>query len=111
MKKILIAALLVVLLVCVGAAGCIGSEPIVGNWVISGTDVPVVFNGDGTGTLTISSFIGNTTVPLTWTKVADKSYKVTGTNAAFSAGTYNLSADNKALISVSTGFTVFVKQT
>ena len=40
MKKILFAALLVVLLVSVGSAGCIDSEPIVGDWLVYGTDIP-----------------------------------------------------------------------
>jgi len=109
MKKILIAAVLAVLLVSVGAAGCIGSEPIVGDWLVSGTEIPVVFNDDGTGTLTISFFGITSSIPLTWEKVDEKTFKITGTSEAFNAGTYTVSDDGKSLVEVSTGLTVFVK--
>ncbi|MDO9523092.1 MAG: hypothetical protein Q7J08_05185 [Methanocorpusculum sp.] len=110
MKKILIAAVLAVLLVSVGAAGCIGSEPIVGDWLVSGTEIPVVFHDDGTGTLTLYLFGVISTVPLAWEKVEEKTYKITGTSALFNAGTYTVSADGKSLVEVSTGLTVFVKK-
>jgi len=110
MKKILIAAVLAVLLVSVGAAGCIGSQPIVGDWLVSGTEIPVVFHDDGTGTMTIPLFGIISTVPMTWEKVGEKTYKLTGTSALFNAGTYTLSADGKSLVEVSTGLTVFVKK-
>jgi len=109
MKKILIAAVLAVLLVSVGAAGCIGSESIVGDWFVSGTEIPVVFNDDGTGTMTINFFGITSTVPLKWEKVEEKTFKITGTSEAFNAGTYSVSDDGKSLVEVSTGLTVFVK--
>ena len=109
MKKILIAALLVVLLVSVGSAGCIDSEPIVGDWLVYGTDIPVVFNGDGTGTMTISFFGITSTIPMGWEKVNEKTYKITGTTEAFDAGTYALSSDERSLVDVSTGIISFVK--
>ncbi len=110
MKKILIAAVFAVLFVSVGAAGCIGSEPIVGDWLISGTEIPVVFNDDGTGSLTFSIFGITSTVPLSWEKVEENTYKISGTSELFNAGTYKVSADEKALTEVSTGLTVFVKK-
>jgi hypothetical protein len=110
MKKILIAAVLAVLLVSVGAAGCIGSEPIVGDWFVSGTEIPVVFNDNGTGAMTISFFGITSTVPLTWEKIEEKTFTITGTSELFNAGTYTLSADEKSLVEVSTGITVFVKK-
>ncbi|HJJ51051.1 MAG TPA: hypothetical protein O0X01_05990 [Methanocorpusculum sp.] len=109
MKKILIAALLVALLVSVGSAGCIGSEPIVGNWLVYGTDIPVMFNGDGTGSMTISFFGITSTIPLGWEKVNEKTYKITGTSEAFNAGTYTLSSDEKSLVHAATGIVSFVK--
>ena len=109
MKKILIISLLVVLLACVGAAGCIGGEAIVGNWLISGTDIPVVFNGDGTGTMTLTTLGITTSVPLNWEKVSEKNYKITGTSADIVAGTYTISDDGKSLIGVNSGITVLVK--
>ncbi len=110
MKKILIAALLPVLLVSVGAAGCIGSEPIVGDWFVSGTEIPVVFNDNGTGILTFSILGITSAVPMTWEKIEETTYKLTGTSELFNAGTYILSADGKSLVEVSTGLTVFVKK-
>ncbi len=110
MKKSLIAALLIALFISVGAAGCIASEPIVGNWYIYGTDIPVVFYENGTGSLTISLLGINSTVPMTWEKIEEKTYKLTGTSALFNAGTYTLSTDGKTLVAVSTGITSFVKK-
>ncbi len=110
MKKILIAAVFAVLLVSVDAAGCIGSEPIVGDWFVYGTEFPVIFNNDGTGTLTIPLFGIISTVPMTWEKVEENTYKISGTSVLFNVGTYTLSADGKSLVSVSTGITSFVKK-
>ncbi|NLC90737.1 MAG: hypothetical protein GX679_02925 [Methanocorpusculum parvum] len=111
MKKILIAFVLCVLLFSIGTAGCIGSEPIVGDWLIYGTEIPVVFSNDGTGTITITFFGITSTVPMTWEKTEEKTYKLTGTSELFNAGTYTLSADGKSLVEVSTGLKVFVKKT
>jgi hypothetical protein len=110
MKKILIAALLIVLFGSIGVAGCISSEPIVGDWFIYGTDIPVVFYENGTGNLTFSIFGITSTVPMTWEKIEEKTYKLTGTSELFNAGTYTLSDDGKFLVAVSTGITSFVKK-
>lgn len=110
MKKILLASVLCILIFSIGAAGCIGSEPIVGDWFVYGTEIPVVFNNDGTGTMTISLFGITSTVPMTWEKVDEKTYKLTGTSELFNAGTYKLSDDGKSLEEVSSGLKVFVKK-
>jgi len=109
MKKILIISVIAVLLVCVGAAGCIGGEAIVGNWIVSGTDIPVVFNSDGTGTMTITTLGIVTSVPMNWEKVTEKTYKITGTSAGLVAGTYTISNDGESLVEVNSGVIVFGK--
>lgn len=107
MKKILSASVLCILLLSIGASGCIGSEPIVGDWFVYGTEIPVVFNSDGTGAMTITVLGTTSTVPMTWEKTGEKTYKLTGTSKLFNAGTYTLSADGKYLEEVSTGLKVF----
>ncbi|MDO5845375.1 MAG: hypothetical protein Q4Q04_00465 [Methanocorpusculum sp.] len=101
MKKTLILAVAVVLalFVAITAAGCVGSEPIVGKWNISALNFPVVFNNDGTGTLHVNLFGTSTAVELKWTKFEgkDKTYNVTCSEAALPAGTYTVSSDGKTL--------------
>lgn len=98
MKKFLVISLIAAVLAVTAVAGCIGDDPIVGDWTTAvGGDI--VFNTDGTGMFTITILV-LIDVPLTWTKTADKTYEIsTGeSSAAFSAGTYKLSDDGKSLV-------------
>ena len=71
-KTILVLAVLAVFAAVVGA-GCIGADPIVGEWTFSGGAEPlptIIFNDDGTGTITLHLFGGiSINEELTWSKV------------------------------------------
>lgn len=98
MKKFLVVALAAAVIAVIAAAGCIGGDPIVGDWTTSaGGDI--VFKDDGTGTLTATILLVSVNVPLTWKKTADKTYDLAAgdSTTAFAAGTYTLSADGKTL--------------
>ena len=84
-------------------AGCIGADPIVGEWTFSGGAEPlptIIFNDDGTGTITLHLFGGiSINEELTWSKVEgyDNQYKITTTEKTFPLGEYIISEDGMTL--------------
>ncbi|MBR5142229.1 MAG: hypothetical protein IKW56_00840 [Methanocorpusculum sp.] len=104
MKKtiLLIAAALLAVFAVVGA-GCIGADPIVGEWTISGGAEPlptIIFNDDGTGTISLHLFGGiSINEELTWSKVEgyENQYKITTTEKTFPLGEYIISEDGMTL--------------
>lgn len=89
-------------LLFVGAAGCIGGDPVVGTWEtkpVLGFYVVVEFSGDGNGVVTTKSDLTSSeaSTNFKWEKTEDKTYKITGSDSRFSAGTYTLSDDGKTL--------------
>jgi hypothetical protein len=77
MKKtiLLIAAVILAVFAVVGA-GCIGADPIVGEWKAG--NMPVTFNEDGTGSFTVTlPILGTFNYDLTWAPV--EGYKNTYT--------------------------------
>ncbi len=102
MKKAVILGIAAVLAVFVAVcgAGCIGGDPIVGEWEGANGTIPVVFNDDGTGSFTITiPFLGAKDYQLTWTKVEgyDNQYTISTTENAIPVGTYIISDDGKTL--------------
>lgn len=102
MKKLLILGIICIALLLTAAAGCIGGDPIVGNWQtkpVLGVYLSVEFVNDGTGTIAIHSDLSPAegTTTFNWEKTADKTYKITSSNSQFSAGTYTLSDDGQTL--------------
>lgn len=113
MKKILVAAVLCVILVLVSVVGCVGSDPIVGNWQskqVLGMYVSVLFVNDGTGTIALHTDLSpsETAITFAWEKTAEKIYTITSSDKSLPGGTYKLSDDGKTLSS-STGFIVLNK--
>ena len=105
MNKILIVSVFCLLLVSIGAAGCIASDPIVGSWYFPGSDSTVVFNNDGTGTMTLTLFDTTSKYPVAWEKEGEKTYKIYPLSEIFGIGasTCIISDDGKYLRSPSTG--------
>ncbi len=104
MKKILFAAMICAVLALVSVAGCVGSDPIVGNWEtkpVLGMYVSVEFVNDGTGSVMLHTDLSpaEATTTFTWEKTADKTYKIMSSDKYFSAGTYTLSSDGRTLSS------------
>lgn len=101
MKKTLligIAAVLVVSLAVLGA-GCVGGDPIVGEWKTALTDMPVKFNADGTGTFTAEILGFTKDYKLTWKKVegSKNKYSISTEESLLPLGEYTLSDDGKTL--------------
>lgn len=102
MKKVLIVAVLCIALAMIGVAGCVGGDPIVGNWQtkpVLGVYLSVEFVNGGTGSITVHTDLtpAEGTGSFNWEKTADKTYKITSSDKTFSAGTYTLSDDGKTL--------------
>ncbi|HJJ96714.1 MAG TPA: hypothetical protein O0X38_03620 [Methanocorpusculum sp.] len=114
MKKLLLAAVLCAALVLVSAAGCVGSDPVVGTWEtkpVLGMYVSVQFVNDGTGSIALHTDLSpaEATTSFAWEKTADKTtYKITSSDKSLPGGTYTLSDDGKTLSS-STGLIVLNK--
>ncbi|MDR0981035.1 MAG: hypothetical protein LBL85_04575 [Methanocalculaceae archaeon] len=113
MKKLLLGAVLCAALVLVSVAGCIGSDPVVGNWQtkpVLGVYVSVEFVNDGTGSIALHTDLSpaEATTAFAWEKTADKTYKITSSDKSIPGGTYTLSDDGKTLSS-STGLIVLNK--
>ncbi|HJK76425.1 MAG TPA: hypothetical protein O0X03_02260 [Methanocorpusculum sp.] len=105
MKKLLLAAVLCAALVLVSAAGCIGSDPIVGTWEtkpVLGIYISAEFANDGTGTITLHSDLieSGESVAFAWEKTADNTYSITSSDKTLPGGTYKLSDDGKTLSSL-----------
>lgn len=105
MKKLLLAAVLCAALVLVSAAGCIGSDPIVGTWEtkpVLGIYISAEFANDGTGTITLHSDLieSGESVTFAWEKTADNTYSITSSDKTLPGGTYKLSDDGKTLSSL-----------
>ena len=82
MKKtvLLIAAVFLTVFAVVGA-GCIGADPIVGEWKAG--NMPVTFNEDGTGSFTVTlPILGTFNYDLTWAPVEgyDNTYTIFGSS-------------------------------
>ncbi len=104
MKKrgILSIALVFAVLVTVLGAGCVStpSDPIVGDWVVSSTTIPVVFNNDGTGHFKIElPLIGTQQISLTWIPVegVENTYSIAASGNGIPVGDYVISDDGKTL--------------
>jgi hypothetical protein len=112
MKRIPAAVILFILLGCIGAAGCIWIEPIAGDWVVSGTEITVVFHNNGTGMMTITGTAGTIHIALEWKKVGERTYTISGSDhdVNFISGTYILSEDGKFLHGSLTGAASFEKK-
>ena len=105
MKKLLLAAVLCAAMVLVSAAGCIGSDPIVGTWEtkpVLGIYISAEFANDGTGTITLHSDLieSGESVTFAWEKTADNTYSITSSDKTLPGGTYKLSDDGKTLSSL-----------
>ena len=105
MKKLVLAAVLCAALVLVSAAGCIGSDPIVGTWEtkpVLGIYISAEFANDGTGTITLHSDLieSGESVTFAWEKTADNTYSITSSDKTLPGGTYKLSDDGKTLSSL-----------
>ena len=105
MKKLLLAAVLCAALVLVSAAGCIGSDPIVGTWEtkpVLGIYISAEFANDGTGTITLHSDLTEPgeSATFAWEKTADNTYSITSSDKTLPGGTYKLSDDGKTLSSL-----------
>ena len=92
MKKLLLAAVLCAALVLVSAAGCIGSDPIVGTWEtkpVLGIYISAEFANDGTGTITLHSDLieSGESVTFAWEKTADNTYSITSSDKTLPGGT------------------------
>ena len=85
MKKIILVLAVLSMFAAVVGAGCIGTDPIVGEWTFSGGAEPlptIIFNDDGTGTISLHLFGGiSINEELTWSKVEgyENQYKITTT--------------------------------
>lgn len=106
MKKTPVIALAVVLacaVLCI-CAGCVGSDPIVGDWELDAVimKIPVSFNADGSGVMEASILGSTLSVDLTWKKNDDGSYSIgvaDGKGSSYlSEGKYTLSEDKKELL-------------
>ena len=102
-KTILLGIAVLAVFAAVVGAGCIGADPIVGEWTFSGGAEPlptIIFNDDGTGTITLHLFGGiSINEELTWSKVEgyDNQYKITTTEKTFPLGEYIISEDGMTL--------------
>ena len=98
MKKmiLLIAAAFLTVFAVVGA-GCIGADPIVGEWKAG--SIPVTFNEDGTGSFTVTLFGYSKDYGLTWAPVEGykNTYTISTTENAIPMGEYIISEDGKTL--------------
>ena len=98
MKKtvLLIAAVFLTVFAVVGA-GCIGADPIVGEWKAG--SMPVTFNDDGTGSFEISILGFTKEYGLTWESIEgyDNTYRISTTENAIPVGEYIISEDGKTL--------------
>lgn len=99
MKKtvLLIAAVFLTVFAVVGA-GCIGADPIVGEWKAG--SMPVTFNDDGTGTFAITlPILGTVNYDLTWEAIEgyEGTYKISTTEKGIPMGEYIISEDGKTL--------------
>ena len=103
MKKIILVLAVLAMFAAVVGAGCIGTDPIVGEWTFSGGAEPlptIIFNDDGTGTISLHLFGGiSINEELTWSKVEgyENQYKITTTEKTFPLGEYIISEDGMTL--------------
>ncbi len=98
MKKtiLLITAVFLTVFAVVGA-GCIGADPIVGEWKAG--NMPVTFNDDGTGNFEISILGFTKEYRLTWESIEgyDNTYRISTTESGLPMGEYIISEDGKTL--------------
>ncbi|MBQ4133990.1 MAG: hypothetical protein IJD66_00585 [Methanocorpusculum sp.] len=99
MKKtvLLIAAVFLTVFAVVGA-GCIGADPIVGEWKAG--NMPVTFNEDGTGSFTVTlPILGTFNYDLTWAPVEGykNTYTISTTENGVPIGEYIISEDGMTL--------------
>lgn len=95
-KTILLLAALAVFAAVIGA-GCIGGDPIVGDWKAG--NMPVTFNDDGTGSFEISLLGFTKEYGLTWAPIEgyEGTYKISTTESGLPMGEYIISEDGKTL--------------
>ena len=96
-KTVLLLAALAVFAAVIGA-GCIGADPIVGDWTAG--NIPVTFNEDGTGSFAVTlPIFGTSTYELTWAPVEgyENAYTITTTENTIPMGEYVISDDGKTL--------------
>lgn len=96
-KTILLSLAVLAVFAAVIGAGCVGPDPIVGEWKAG--DMPVTFNEDGTGTFEISLFGFTKEYALTWAPVEGykNTYTISTTESGIQVGEYVISEDGKTL--------------
>lgn len=100
MKKIvLLTAVMIAALASAACAGCIGADPIVGEW--NANKIVMTINDDGTGNGHYSFSVISIDIPLKWTKT-DSAYIISisssdGSDKYGISGKYTLSEDKKTL--------------
>ena len=97
-KTILLGIAVLAVFAAVVGAGCIGADPIVGEWKAG--NMPVTFNDDGTGSFEVTlPILGTATYDLTWAPVEgyENTYTITTTQNAIPVGEYVISDDGLTL--------------
>ncbi|HJJ41647.1 MAG TPA: hypothetical protein O0X95_04690 [Methanocorpusculum sp.] len=96
-KTILLGIAVLAVFAAVVGAGCIGADPIVGEWKAG--NMPVTFNDDGTGSFEISILGFTKEYGLTWESIEgyDNTYRISTTENAIPVGEYIISEDGKTL--------------
>ncbi|HJJ31236.1 MAG TPA: hypothetical protein O0X97_03195 [Methanocorpusculum sp.] len=87
-KAVVIFGIAAVLVAAVCAAGCIASDPLVGEWTTddSGTlGLDCIYKADGTGSCSVHLAGISASVAVTWEKVSDGQYKVSTNDEVVSA--------------------------
>ena len=97
MKKIILVLAVLSMFAAVVGAGCIGADPIVGEWKAG--SIPVTFNEDGTGSFTVTLFGYSKDYGLTWAPVEGykNTHTISTTENAIPMGEYIISEDGKTL--------------
>ena len=89
-KTVSLGLILLCLIVAVGFAGCIGSDPIVGSWEERLSGVKAVFNADHTATMNVMGI----TVPGKWDNQGNGEYTITYTAGGSASPAYTCKISN-----------------
>ena len=87
-KAVVIFGIAAVLIAAVCAAGCVASDPLVGEWTTDTSDkagIDCTYNADGTGMWNIHLSTISASVDITWTKVSDGKYTISPDSELISA--------------------------
>ena len=87
-KAVVIFGIAAVLVAAVCAAGCVASDPLVGEWTTDTSDkfgIDCTYNADGTGVWNIHLSSISASVDIAWSKLSDGKYTISTENELISA--------------------------